>query len=156
MAIISQERIMDECWNGERARNCDYCPAHSSKNGSCCFGERYDGDDTCMKCPHRVDCEYVTRQKEDEERRMHSAPRRITISRNNRPQPSRPQVQAARSTVSYDAADGILRTRATEPMPIQIPEETSFIKLVGLHAAWGAVEGMLELLLVFFRRRRPD
>jgi hypothetical protein len=43
-----------------------------------------------------------------------------------------------------------------EPQPIEIPEETSFLKMVGMHAAWGAVEGALELLLVFFRRRRPD
>lgn len=150
MAIISQRKIMDECWDGERERNCDYCPAHHSKNGDCCFGLRYEyGDPPCMECPHRDDCSVLTRQTTDEYQTQ-QAPRRVTVSR-NQPAQSRSKIYPPSQT-----AEGVLRVRTAEPQPILVPEEASFLKKVGLHAAWGAVEGALELLLTFFRRRRPD
>jgi hypothetical protein len=154
---IGQSQLMRECFEGERERNCTYCPAHISKNGKCCFGHRYEEEDNqCYSCPHVASCEPSTMRYLEQQNA--TPPRRVVI---NRP-PSAPG-PAARTTQSvYNQSQsirrdgGIIVQQNRVAQPLQVPDDMSFWKKMGMNAAWGAVEGMLEMLLGFFRQRRPD
>lgn len=154
---ISPDLIMRECFEGDRERSCTYCPAHYSKNGRCCFGHRFEYDDPqCHGCLHCSACEQATARFQDQ----HAAsPRRIVI---NRPtaSPLRPGA-AGTSTVYGQTAPirrdgGVIMPQNRAAKPLQPSYEESFWKMMGLNAVWGAVEGALEMLLGFFRQRRPD
>ena len=170
----TQRQIVQECFDGDRERDCDYCPAHYSKTGICCFGHKYeDEDNQCVSCPHNYDCSMETAQHERE--RTVDRPRRIMINRGGSDRPSqrpglpvygqqRQQPPPSRSRPQADVggliqpsphvAQHIARTRP--PQIIEpVPNAEGFFKNMGLHAAWGAGEGMLEMLLGYMRHRRP-
>jgi len=164
---ISQRQIVQECFDGERERNCAYCPAHHSKTGICCFGCKFEYEDPqCHSCPHVGACEPETVRYEEQSPYAGPAvqpipPRRITI---NRPSsttgissshtratvPVYGQVQPIRR----DGSIIVPHTRTAHPM--HFSDDTSFWTMMGVNAAWGAVEGALEMLLGFFRQRRPE
>ena len=82
----TQRQIVQECFDGDRERDCTYCPAHYTKNGICCFGHKYEDDDAqCMSCPHNYDCSLDTARLERE--RSVDRPRRIMINRGGYQQP---------------------------------------------------------------------
>jgi hypothetical protein len=217
----TQRQVIQECFDGDRERDCDYCPAHCSKNGKCCFGTEFDEDDNrCASCNHNYHCSLETAQRESARAQPVERPRRIMINqqpsqsrlpvygqprptpnfRPNRPvqpppqqyqgypqyqhhQPPPPQYQqqpqypqqyqhpytptpAAPSYMDYGSRGGLiapserllthLKQHGAVPisiLPIQTPEE--FWKGMGMHMAWGAGEGMLEMALGFMRARRP-
>lgn len=160
----SEREIVQECFDGDRERDCDYCPAHYTKNGICCFGHRYEDDDRqCMECPHQFDCSRETMKHEQRETR----PRRIQINKNrNRPAIGNrllPIVgQSAHregSLLSKQAQQPKIQIKKREPevlQEIEEQEQPGFWQQMGTHAVWGAGEGMLEMLLNFLRNRRPD
>jgi hypothetical protein len=160
---ITQGQLMQECFDGERERNCTYCPAHHSKNGRCCFGHRFEYEDPqCHSCPHVTHCEPATMRFLDQQSAIAAQPRRIVINRPSGSAPTAPSTTNFATQPVYGNATLVRRdggmvapqTRVAKPM--QFADDESFWKMMGVNAAWGAVEGMLEMLLGFFRQRRPD
>lgn len=155
---LTQRQMVQECFDGDRERNCNYCPAHYAKGGICCFGQKFEHDDPqCHSCPHVGACEPLTYSYEAGESRTMERPRRI-IHPSHRPQPQ--PNQPGRSLPAYGArrGEGLLANDQQPPpmQPLEASEDLSFWQMMGLHAVWGAAEGALEMLLSFFRRRRPD
>lgn len=153
---ISLQQVMQECFDGERGRNCAYCPGHHTKNGNCCFGHRFEyNDPPCVSCIHAPYCEPATEQFHAQTAAA-DRPRRVMI---NNAQPT--AVQPSRSLPVYgqtrpaQSGGPILAHKPTVAQPLPSYEEMGFWQQMGLTAAWGAVEGALELLLGFFRTRRP-
>ena len=160
--MISQDQIMRECFEGERSRNCTYCAAHHTKNGRCCFGHRFEEhDQQCLGCPHVSACEPSTYAFLDAQPTVASpyqpnaAPRRILINRatgatsipeQRIPVPGQPHLAGAPL---------IAPQVRTAQIAVQNPHDMGFWHQMSLHATWGAVEGMLEMLLRFFQLRRP-
>ena len=169
---ISQRQIVQECFDGERERNCSYCPAHISKNGICCFGHKFEyGDPQCHSCVHVATCEPATQQYLDGHTPAYQTPptyanqqpqRRIMVNQSppiaQRPQyANQPAVPQRRSLPVYNQPqkDSLLMTKSIQIQPLPAYEEMSFWRQMGIITTWGAVEGALELLLGFFRQRRP-
>jgi len=144
---VDVEQMVQECFDGHRNRNCDYCPAHYRKGGDCCFGHRYESHDpTCKGCIHSHSCKVLTHRKEQEEGRYQPpgyVPTRTSVSR------------TAQNSIRRPGGD-LLSPQNSVQAPMELDPDMSFVQQMGLHALWGAVEGMLEMLLGFFRRRRPD
>ena len=215
----TQRQIIQECFDGDRERNCDYCPAHSTKNGKCCFGTEFDEDDNrCASCNHNYHCSQETAQLERSRTQPVDRPRRIMINqgqpsqsrlpvygqpqtrpnfRPNQPGPPPPQYPqyqhhlqqpppqyqqqppqyqhpyytptppAPRTQyVDYGDRGGLiapsesllqhLKQHGAVPISVMpVPTPPEFWKGMGLHMAWGAGEGMLEMALGFMRTRRP-
>lgn len=165
---ITLQQLVQECFDGDRERDCDSCPAHYSKNGICCFGYRFeDHDSVCQSCPHVQDCSILTYELNyEQEGYMQDPPRRrVTI---NRPSSSsysygsgyspntQRTVQVGQPTLKREG--NLLANQQQRPQqkPVVQDKEIPFFKNLGLHAVWGAVEGCLEMMLGFFRGRRPD
>ena len=156
---VSQNIIMKECFEGERERNCMYCPAHYSKrDGQCCFSQQFEADDPqCQKCPHTSACEPAFIRLQQQHGYAESAPRRIIVN----PPPVRPpQTRSSLPVYGQSPAvrrgEGLIVAQTRPAHPYQFTEEDSFWKQMSVNAAWGAVEGALEMLLGFFRQRRPE
>ena len=156
---ISQRQLVQECFDGERRRNCDYCPGHYSKKGICCYGQKYeDHDAQCHACPHSVECEpatfqYVTMNEEEEHYEQRP---NITLPRRH---PARPMTHNRRTPVHDQAKEPIMSRGSSRNLDIAEPNrfhDKSFFEQIGIHALWGAMEGALEMVLGFFRNRRPD
>jgi hypothetical protein len=164
---ISQRQIVQECFDGDRERNCTYCPAHHSKTGICCFGCKFEYDDPqCHSCPHVSHCEpeaarYTGQSPYYGPSAQPSPPRRITINRPSTTTGFAPTPQTRATVPVYGQGhpvrrDGsIIVPQVRTARPILFPED-SFWRMMSLNAAWGAVEGALEMLLGFFRQRRPE
>lgn len=166
---ISQRQLVQECFDGDRERNCTYCPAHHSKTGICCFGCKFEYDDPqCHSCPHVRACEpeairYLEQSPYAGTATQPIPPRRITINRPSVTTGISTTTPPARATVPVYGQqqpirrDGsIIVPQFRTARPMQFSEDTSFWKMMGVNAAWGAVEGALEMLLGFFRQRRPE
>jgi len=164
--VVTQRQMVQECFDGDRERNCSYCSAHYSKGGICCFGQKFEHEDPqCDGCPHSSACEPLTYSYETAQSRPMDRPRRI-IQPGQRPpivqpgRPAQPMQQNGRQLPAYGRRDGGLLAKpefqAPPMQPLEATEELSFWQMMGVHAVWGAAEGMLEMLLSFFRRRRPD
>lgn len=182
----TQRQVIQECFDGDRERDCEYCPAHYTKNGKCCFGTEFDeNDNRCSSCNHNYHCSIETADHQERSAAV-ERPRRIMVNRGGSPSPSprlpiygqpqertvprfRPQPTRQpiprRSPQTQQENDGllvpsekVLRHLGEHGVPqiIQPVEQMEgFWKNMGLHAAWGAGEGMLEMLLGFMRNRRP-
>ena len=159
----SQKRIVQECFDGQRERDCSYCAAHVSKSGICCFGHRFEyNDDQCLSCVHNDACEPLTYQLQ--EQRM-DRPRRPSVSRRRLPIYGQPGDQAKGNLLEEKETRAVSkRTKAEEPEVITyLPRRKDgdgkwghFFKGMGLMGVWGAGEGALELVLGYIRRRRPE
>jgi hypothetical protein len=154
---ISQRQLVQECFDGERERTCNYCPAHYTKNGICCFGQKFEyGDPQCVSCPHVPFCEPAMEQFLATQQQQ-SRPQRIMVNGGAQPasQPARGLPVYGQARPAQSGAP-VLMQKATIAKPIESYNDMGFWQQMGLTAAWGAVEGALELLLGFFRTRRPD
>jgi len=171
------EQIVQDCFDQNRPRDCRYCLAFHKRNSTvkCCFGHLFEeGDHKCLECPHNEDCSMETMEFERE--KALERPRRVSINRpgNYTPTPSRlpvynqPQQRTPALSVPRVGTSLIQPQQPTQQQPqvyqqrTQLPEivrpgdeYTGFWKRMGLHAMWGAGEGMLEMLLGFLRTRRP-
>ncbi len=183
MAGMTISQIKQACFLGDRDRDCDYCPAHPSKGGDCCFGTLHEYDDPspsgCQSCRHEQECAPITHghypphgepPEEEEE-----ASRRVILNRGsvNRPvsttntrlpiigQPpqsswKKPQGARPQQYPTTEQALSIL-TQYGEPVrtPIPFTEKASFGQKLATVTLWGMAEGGLEMALRFFRIRRP-
>jgi hypothetical protein len=139
-------QIMQECFDGTRYRNCTNCPAHHKQPGGiCCFGHRYeDDDDSCRACPYSHQCRQETfawsAQKSSHVFKTSSS-QYIRPNSSSSSKPNEPLIKNNENNRS-----GFVKTETTEQ---------SFAKQLGIRALWGAVEGSLEMILGFFRTKRP-
>lgn len=163
----TEEQMISECLNGERDQNCDYCPAHSSRGGSCCFGLRHEhGDPSCTICELSKNCSYLTHGRPRSDAGAtprivypagHGANRtNYTKTRyTNPPRTEPPKTNPAQEKKSYDP-ETILTRRRADPVPLQLnPDDSLFVRFCKV-TGWGAGEGACEMALNFFRRRRPE
>ena len=164
----TQRQIIQECFDGDRERDCDYCPAHCSKNGKCCFSAEFDEDDQrCASCNHNYHCSLETAQKQERERTV-DRPRRIMINRGDRSSSSRlpvfgqhrnehqnPRPQYRNNNSLIPPSERIMRHVGDHGEVQPMASADGFWKNMGLHAAWGAGEGLVEMLLSYLRNRRP-
>lgn len=158
---ISQRQVVQECFDGDRRRDCNYCPAHYSKAGICCFGQKYeDHDPHCHGCSHNTDCEpqtfqYMTHQEDPYVARPRIAvPRRPAATGDGRRLPAFSQSNQRGGLISETQRP---QSPNEEPVVDQVEfKKKPFFEQMGLHALWGAMEGAFEMLLSFLRNRRPD
>lgn len=162
--LYEEEQLVDECLNGERDRECEDCPAHSSRGGRCCFALRHEhGDPHCTVCQLEPDCSYLTHGYGKSDARSSS---RIVYP--GRPSANRPQPRRVRSTqtkkgkarefdgVGPQFGDPLLVQRPADPQPLQLnPKDNLFTRFLKV-GSWGAGEGFFEMGLNFFRKRRPE
>ena len=167
---MNEEVLIGQCLNGERDRDCDYCPAHSSRRGSCCFGLRHEyGDPDCQACVLEKNCAPLVHSITSNDVRMTSAPRIIYPGRSLAKVPVRttvaPGTQTRQITQNRIAVMQDFGPQPGEPLLIQQPIQPEPLKLNpkdGLFrrflkvSSWGAGEGFFEMGLNFFRRRRPE
>ena len=170
MSYVSDEEqteIISACLNGEKERDCNWCPAnHTKPGGRCCFGLRHeDNDPTCDDCIHTRPCASVThghQQREHGRQRIIHPRRRVA----NPARPSRTQARRVSGNSLPIVHDGygapqqgdplLVPHQAAEPQPLQLnPEDNLFQRFVKV-SMWGAGEGFLEMALNFFRLRRPE
>jgi hypothetical protein len=144
---MNQNQIVQECFDGTRFRNCIVCPAHHKKGGTCCFGNRWeDNDKTCYSCQYNAACREETfatlthrpAQPNPNFRPIAAPYSRPTIPINNSNRPPEP----------------ILNQNTMHRHP-QERNNQSFAQQLGMHVVWGAIEGALEMMIGFFRARRP-
>lgn len=166
-----QRQIIHDCFNGNQERDCDQCPAHSSRvNGKCCFGnpDEYDDEsEDCQQCPHEDDCsgtvaEQLAEEEEAEIERQATLQNRFRY-RNARPvaRPTkqvpkrenlvqigalRDRAERRRSLITRQAENKIQR-RDTDR---EEPQLERFVK----DSVWGAGQGFFEMAAEFFRTHR--
>ncbi len=158
---MNEELLITQCLNGERERDCDYCPASPHNNGQCCFGIRHEyGDPDCQACVLSSECAPLS----------HGVPqshsRRIVYPQQRTPNPSsgrqvRHSTQARKSLpilndMGPQPGEPLLVQQPVQPKPIQLDPQSSLFKRFFQVGAWGAGEGFLELTLNFMRTRRPE
>lgn len=158
------ETLIAQCINGERERECEYCPAHQSKNGDCCFGVRHEhGDRDCMACVLSDECAPLTHGYAP--RTPRPAPSRIIYPNRRVPNSqggSRVRVRSGPDQfpiveeVGPQPGEPLLVQRPIEPQPIQLNPKDSLFKRFLQVSSWGAGEGFFEMALNFFRKRRPE
>jgi hypothetical protein len=158
---ISQDQIVRQCFDGERRRDCSYCPAHYSKGGTCCFGHRFEYDDEqCLSCCHNHACEPLTH---DLQERQVERPRRPSIPARRRLSIYGQQGRQDKGNLLGDQPAAREERDADQEIIAYLPRQRKgegkwkhFFRGLGLIGAWGAGEGALELILNYLRRRRPE
>lgn len=137
--IHTQNQLVQECFDGTSNRHCESCAANYKVGGICCFGHRYeDQDDSCRTCQYKAPCRYETVSFLNRNK-VHSPPIQPTYQDHRFTKPeNRPIIQVSSS-----------QNRSVET------DTKVFARQLGKHAVWGAVEGALEMVLNFFRSRRP-
>jgi hypothetical protein len=167
---VNEEVLIGQCLNGERDRDCEYCPAHSSRRGGCCFGLRHEyGDPDCLACVLENECEALAHGVAKRDMRAaYSTPRIIHPSRPAAKAPIRtfvapgtqPRQGAQRVAVMQDygpqPGEPLLIQQPIQPEPLQLNPTTSLFKRFLVVGSWGAGEGFFEMALNFFRKRRPE
>ena len=165
---MDQTQLISQCLNGERDRDCNWCPAHPSRNGECCFSARHEyNHPDCNACYIRQDCAAMT----------HGLNRAPAYANSNVIRPAAPTrvypgVRTAPSGQSVRVSSGMQMPPMSaygpqpgEPLLVQQPIAPEPIKLSPTNGlfhrfcqvvAWGAGEGGLEMALNFFRKRRPE
>jgi len=156
--------LISQCLNGERTRDCQWCQAHHSKNGTCCFGIRHAyHDQICDPCILTRECAAMCHQAPANGPRPIVYPSRAAQSyptqqvRTNNPAPYSP-VNRAAALRQYGPQPGeaMLAQAPVEVMPLQLnPNDNLFVRFCKV-SSWGAGEGFFEMALNFFRRRRPE
>lgn len=175
MTLISDEEQTDmisACLNGEKERDCHWCPAnHSKPGGRCCFGIRHEHNDTtCDDCIHNRPCASVTHGGQYVERGRG----RIIHPRRQGSNPSRPQARRVsgnrRPPVAHDnygqhdygdygpqpGESLLVQHPPASPQALQLNPEDNLLQRFVKVSMWGAGEGFLEMALNFFRLRRPE
>ena len=144
-----QEEIVQECFSGQRERECTHCPAHYTKGGVCCFGEKHDwNDDDCKNCIHQEPCSKLTHR-----------PKPVARTVYRRPVHAASPTTTTSSTVQSTArrVGSILQTPTqVGAEPLKYPDDATFTHKLATTVGWGMIEGGLEFALHFFRRRRPE
>lgn len=161
---MNEEVLIGQCLNGDRDRSCDYCPAHSSRNGNCCFSIRHEyGDPDCTACVLEKECAPLTHGN------ARSAPRIIYPGRSPAKVPMRTSVAPGTTTrqvlqnrvmvmQDYGPQPGepLLVQQPIQPEPLKLnPKDGLFRRFLKV-SSWGAGEGFFEMALNFFRKRRPE
>lgn len=135
-------RIVQECFDGTRYRSCQTCAAYHKNGGICCFGHRYeDNDDSCRSCQYTFPCRQETMVWSSQSRNPHVF----------RPSNSSNHVPISKSS----SREPLLKEKAHVVSSENDDDGKSFAKQLGMRALWGAVEGALEMVLNFFRTKRP-
>jgi hypothetical protein len=164
---VNEEVLIGQCLNGERERDCDYCPAHSARRGNCCFGLRHEhGDPDCLACVLEKDCDPLTHRVAKSD--VRPTPRIIYPGRAPAKTPVRvavapgTMVQSGQSRLpvmqDYGPQPGqpLLIQQPIHPEPLQLNPNDGLFKRFLKVSSWGAGEGFFEMGLNFFRRRRPE
>jgi len=157
-----QLSLVSKCLNGERARDCQFCPAHHSKNGKCCFGIRYEHPDaTCDPCLLNRECALSVRaQVQPQGSRGIIYPSRTVTNPQTQVRigsPTRP-VNRAETLRQYGPQPGeaLLVNAPMEVVPLQLnPGDNLFVRFLKV-SGWGCLEGFFEQAVNFVRRRRPE
>jgi len=157
-----QLSLVSQCLNGERSRECQYCPAHHSKNGKCCFGIRYEHPDaTCDHCLLGRECSMSLRaQTQPQSSRGIIYPSRTVTNPQTQVRvnnPARP-MNRAENLRQYGPQPGeaLLVQAPVEIMPLQLnPNDNLFVRFLKV-SGWGSLEGFFEQAVNFVRRRRPE
>lgn len=165
----TERHLISQCLNGERERDCEWCPASPNRNGSCCFGLRHEhGDPDCTACELENECVHLTHGYAKSDVRRPST-RIVYPGRRpaNSPSSTRVRVGSPRAqqaphyypTVADDGphqGEALLVPRPCDPVPLQLnPKDTLFTRFLKV-SSWGAGEGFFEMGLNFFRKRRPE
>jgi len=161
---MDEEHLISQCLNGDRERDCDYCPAHPSRDGSCCFGLRHEyGDPDCNACELENECAPLTHGTA--KNYAHGPTRIVYPGRRpaNRSSGTRVRVgspkranQPTMEEVGPQPGEPLLVQRPADPKPLQLnPDDKLFTRFMKV-SSWGAGEGFFEMGLNFFRKRRPE
>lgn len=163
---MNDKEIIDRCFDGLDPIDCEACPLHLENGGECCIGTYEPKNTACMACIHEAECIGQTNDRNSAARR---APSRA-VSRTSLRIPGASRASAtSRQPLARQPAPERTPVRALKHQndrllapaedygyePIDVAADAPFIKKFGLRAAWGAMEGALELSLDFFRTRRP-
>jgi len=160
---VDEEQLISQCINGERFRDCKYCPASPNNGGGCCFGIRHEyGDPDCKACELEKECSPIAHGVPTRDIRPPSRiiyPRRQTANSRT----SRVRIQAggrSDSPISSDPGpqpgEPLLVDKPYEPQPVQFnPNDNLAVRFLKV-SSWGAVEGFFEMALNFCRKRRPE
>lgn len=162
---MDEEQLISQCLNGERERDCEYCPAHADQNGSCCFGFRHEfGDPDCNACELEKDCIPLTHGTTERDARP-SSPRMIYPGRyaSNSSSVRRVRVGTPKKKglpilgqMGPQQGESLLVQQPVQPQPIELDPNDGLFKRFLKVGAWGAGEGFFEMALNFFRKRRPE
>ena len=161
---MNEEHLISQCINGERERDCDYCPASPSRNGGCCFGLRHEyGDPDCKACELENQCSRITHGTATRDAKP--SPRIIYPNRraanSSRTYASRARVRTDQPGAGFEdpgprPGEPLLVEKPFEPQPVQFnPKDKLAVRFLKV-SAWGAGEGFFEMGLNFFRKRRPE
>ena len=156
--------LVSKCLNGERQRDCQWCPAHHSKNGKCCFGLRHAyNDNICDPCILSRECAAICHQQPANGSRPVVYPPRVAANqpstqvRVNNPGPYTPSTRAeALHQYGPHQGEALLAQAPVEIAPLQLNPDDNLLQRFCKVTAWGAGEGFFEMGLNFFRRRRPE
>ena len=175
-----QWQSIQKCLSGESKQECSWCQHHYSKNGQCCFGIRYEyGHRDCEDCTLIENCAALTQQARQtpyqQPRVVHPGvrtvtqpgqPVRVSVGYNRTPPqyPYQPPPQPYQTTYSapqyqqqyYGPQQGqpLVPLYQFQPSPVEFDNPNWKKHLVSL-LGWGMAEGGLELVLHWFRNRRP-
>ena len=164
---MDSTQLISQCLNGERDRDCNWCPAHPSRNGECCFSARHEyNHPDCNACFIRQDCAAMTHghtraPSYPAPNVIHpSAPTRVypgvrTAQQTGQPVRVSPGQMAP---VYYGPQQGepLLAPSMTPPKPLALDPDGGLFKRFWQVAGWGAGEGAAQMILNFFRIRRPE
>ena len=174
-----QWQTIQRCFTGERTPDCTWCPNHHSKNGQCCFGIRYEhGHPDCRDCILTDNCSALTQQAQAANyqtpapvysgvRTVNPPNQPVRVQLNYPPPTTRPQTAMSPYQPPYPATNyyqptyygpqpgqPLIPLHAVQPMPVQFDDPNWKKHLLSL-LGWGMAEGGLELVLHWFRNRRP-
>lgn len=140
---VALQRRMSSCFHGSTARDCDTCNGHHSRTARCCFGHRFDENDTeeCGECRHQVDCQVETARYEASMARPSTAVARPYISTVTRP------------TITSPIAMATINPANRIPVGTQTIQETAFERFMK-DSLWEALIGFFNGGLGFFRTHR--
>jgi hypothetical protein len=140
---VALQRRMSACFNGTIRRECSTCPGHHTETARCCFGCRFDPNDTeeCGECRHQVDCQQETARYENNMAMQRPQPIRSYSS----PTTIRP--------ISVGAPPAPARPVNRIPIGAEPIQETAF-EIFMKEAVWEAFKGFFTGALGFFNTYR--
>jgi hypothetical protein len=157
-------QLIDECFTGQRERECDNCPADHWKGGTCCYGDtekREESDPSCQNCQHFYDCGAEVKAAERERQPRYHQPtsrskvmpnrvRQGRFSGQRGGQPDLVQIGAQRSRnapVRSGPRSGIYQPPPAQPRP----ENQTLFERWYKDTAWGGLQGLSEASAWFFQ-----
>lgn len=165
LTLEQQRSTIFNCLNGSGMRDCSSCGAHSSRNGVCCFGRKYEpGDDDCSRCRHKEDCERFSHSYQPPPRPVWPGQQPIV---HQRQYPSvgvrhvTPTNAPGQTQLQQNPHQPIVQVqpRIAEAHPYLTPAgpkpDESYAKYLTRAGVHGAVEGALTFILQLLQMRRP-